>query len=102
VAVLDGSGRTNLALLPISSQPPSEGQRAVPVPPAERSRIGLNADKLAWIYVTEYNFDILENSFYLPRNRKSQRAISNALLKKVLVAFRPTLIGKSGRVSRQQ
>jgi hypothetical protein len=100
IAVAGEGNKAHLALLPISSQPPTTNQIAVPIPARERQRIGLDADKEAWIYVSEYNYDVLGESYYLPAKPKSAGSVSAALLKELLSAFRVTLQKKAGRVSR--
>src|SRR5688500_2677259 len=80
VAVKDRSGLTHLALLPISSQTPQRGQTCVPVPISERRRAGLDEDKQLWVYVSEYNYDIVEGSFYLSRRAAPRKAFSERFL----------------------
>jgi hypothetical protein len=100
IAVVGEDNKTHLALLPISSQPPMTNQIAIPVTARERQRIGLDVDKEAWIYVSEYNYDVLGESYYLPARPKSVKSVSSLLLKEVLSTFRVTLQKKVGRVSR--
>jgi hypothetical protein len=100
IAVVGEDNKTHLALLPISSQPPMTNQIAIPIPARERQRIGLDVDKEAWIYVSEYNYDVLGESYYLPAKPKSAGSVSAALLKELLSAFRVTLQKKAGRVLR--
>lgn len=101
IAVKGDDNKTHLALLPISSQPPTTNQKAIPIPSRERARLGLDVDKEAWIYVSEYNYDVLGESYYLPAKPKSAGSVSAALLKEVLSAFRVTLQEKAGRVFRR-
>jgi hypothetical protein len=100
VVVTSGSGKTHLALLAISSRPPTAAQLALPVSESERRRIGIDASKPAWVYVGEYNYDILEDSFYLPRKLRPTKSVSPKFLKHLLVTFKTTLTQKSGRVTR--
>lgn len=62
-------------LIAISSKGPGVGQKALPIPPIERRRVGLDADGEAWVYVSEVNSDRLNGSWYLepqtPRGRFS-------------------------------
>ncbi len=44
IAVIGDDNKTHLALLPISSQPPTTNQTAIPIPERERQHIVLNAD----------------------------------------------------------
>lgn len=101
IAVKGEDNKTHLALLPISSQPPTANQTAITIPERERQRLGLDADKQAWIYVSEYNYDVLGESYYLPAKRNSVRSVSVPILKELLSAFRLTLQKKAGRVSRR-
>ncbi len=94
------SCNTHLALLPISSQKPAAGQAAVLLLPAERRRIGLDGDRPAWVYANEYNYDILEASYYFPQSPGTRKRLSTVSLKRVLEAFRPTLQKRSGQVTR--
>lgn len=101
IAVVGENGKTHLALLPISSQPPTANQKAIPIPARESERLGLDADKQAWIYVNEYNYDVLGESYYLPAKPKSAKSVSAPLLKELLSAFRMTLQQKAAKVSRR-
>lgn len=96
IAVGAEDNKTHLALLPISSQPPTANQIAISIPARERERLGLDAGKEAWIYVSEYNYDILRESYYLPAKTKSAKSVSATLLKDLLIAFRVTLQKKGG------
>jgi hypothetical protein len=99
IAVTDAKGRTHLALLPISSQPPGDVADALPIPAAEQRRAGLADWKAAWVYVSEYNYDIAERSLYLPMKPPLKR-FSARFMDRVLAAFRPTLQRKGRRVTR--
>jgi hypothetical protein len=101
IAVMGEDNKTHLALLPISSQQPTAHQIAIAVPARERERIGLDVGKEAWIHVSEYNYDVLGESYYLPAKPKSAKSVSASLLKEVLSAFRVTLQKKARRVSRR-
>ncbi len=100
VAVANEEGSTHLALLAISSQPPTAKQVALAIPQAERHRIGLDADRPAWVSVDEYNYDVLEESYYLPRKPRTSKSVSPTFLKLILNAFKETLKKKAGRVVR--
>ena len=61
-------GRHVLYLLAISSKPPRADQVAIPIPDIERRRAGLRRYLEAWIYVSELNRDIAEDSYYYQPN----------------------------------
>ncbi len=100
IAVASGDGNTHLALLAISSQAPKANQVAIAVPELERRRIGLEDKRDAWVYLSEYNYDVLEESFYLKRNRRVTKSVSAPFLKELLLEFKNTLSLKTGRISR--
>lgn len=54
-----------LVLLAITSQPPVGTRTAVEIPPIEKRRAGLDADKRLWIVTDEYNEDVIGRSLYL-------------------------------------
>lgn len=54
-----------IALLAITSQPPSKAREAVEIPETERLRSGLSTDLRLWIMLDEYNIDVIGHSFYL-------------------------------------
>ena len=56
---------THLMILAISSTSPNDDQFALEIPPLELRRAGLSAFMRGWISVGEYNYDMLERSFFL-------------------------------------
>jgi hypothetical protein len=100
IAVKSDNGETHLALLPISSQSPQRGQNAIKLTKSEIQRIGLVDIKEAWIYVGEYNYDVVGHSFYLKPKMERAKSLSHVFMRQVLQEFRVTLQGKTGRVSR--
>lgn len=102
IAVKSAEGETHLALLPISSQPPQRGQNAIKLSKSEMHRVGLAEGKDAWIFVSEYNYDVAEHSFYLKPKPGKPKSLSPAFMRKVLQSFRATLQSKVGRVSRSE
>ena len=101
LTVAHAKGLTHLALLPISGQAPIADQRALELPPLELRRIGFDTGKPLWLYVSEYNYDILEKSFYLEPDPAPKRRLSASFMKKVLLEFRATLRKAAGRVDRR-
>jgi len=85
VAVVeDHAGKTNLFILPLTSQPPGE-RLAIEVPQIEKRRAGLD-DLRIWVMLDEYNHDLLESSFYFDPNARLG-AFSGAFHRKVASAF---------------
>ena len=82
--VKDHAGKTNLFILPLTSQPPGE-RLAIEVPQIEKRRAGLD-DLRIWVMLDEYNHDLLESSFYFDPNARLG-AFSGAFHRKVASAF---------------
>ena len=99
LSVKDKRGNTHLALLPISTKAPLSNQIAIEIPQSEKRRLGVEAR--IWLYVSEYNYDIAEQSFYLQPSLQPRKSLSAKFMKVILESFRTTLILKSSRVSRQ-
>jgi hypothetical protein len=95
-----GSRITRLALLAITSQHPQRGQAALQIPDTEKRRAGLADWKSAWITVGEYNYDILECSFYFDLNSSPFGSFSAKFRGKVATSFKSTLKTTIGRVDR--
>ena len=85
-AVKGANGRTHLFLLPITSQPPASIRPAVEIPEIERRRAGLD-DLPLWVMLDEYNYDVLELSYYFDGDARIGR-FSAAFHAKTLRAFR--------------
>ncbi len=97
VAAKTASGRTHILLLAISSQAPRSDQAALSLPPIERRRAGLDANREAWIYVSEANEDVEGQSFYLT-DEPQTGTISRVFLERVKAAFLARLQRKMGSV----
>lgn len=63
--VKTAAGDSLVYLIAISSKAPAAGQTALPIPPIERKRVGLDVQGEAWIYVGEVNSDRLNGNWYL-------------------------------------
>lgn len=100
VAAKAASGKTHILLLAISSQPPRSDQTALPVPQIERRRAGLDANREAWIYVSEANEDVEGQSYYLT-DEPPTGAISKVFLERVKSAFLARLQRNRGLVVRR-
>jgi hypothetical protein len=90
----------HLMLLAISSQPPHPDQVALEIPDTERRRAGLSRYPRAWIVVSEYNYDIAEQSWYYELNRPPLGTFSAPFLREVAKALRATLSKAAARVDR--
>jgi hypothetical protein len=93
-------GHTHVALLAISSMPPRADQRALEIPEIECRRGGLSDVKQAWITVGEYNYDIVERSFYLDINQPTLGRFSRHFMMRLAQAFLPVFKGRSARIDR--
>jgi len=93
-------GLTHLALLAISSQPPSGDGAAIEIPEIECRRGGLSGLKRAWITVSEYNYDIAERSFYLDPREPVIGRFSKQFMMKLAAVFAGLLRKGEGRIAR--
>ena len=89
-----------LPRLAISSQPPASGQAALEIPDIDRRRAGLTAYPRAWIYVSEWNYDIAERSFHLDPALKPLGHLTPRFLAIVARAFSATVRLSRARVDR--
>ncbi len=100
VATKAASGRTHILLLAISSKPPRSAQAALLLPQIERRRAGLDANREAWIYVSEANEDVEGQSYYLT-DEPLTGAISKVFLERVKAAFLERLLKAKSSVVRR-
>jgi len=75
-----------VALLPITTQPPAKGRKAIEIPDTEKQRAGLDIGARCWIMLDEFNSDIIGKSFYLEPERPLG-AFSRAFFLPVARAF---------------
>ena len=92
---------TYLYLLPISSQPPIDGQSALEIPELELRRIGLKTYKQGWVTVSEHNRDIAERSYYYDPSLKPLGVFSDTFLLRVQRAALPFFKSATARVARR-
>lgn len=90
----------HLLLLAISSQPPSPEQIAMEIPDTERRRAGLSRYPRAWIVVSEYNYDVAEESWYFEPNRPALGTFSAPFLRQVAKGLKSALSKAAARVDR--
>lgn len=58
-------GKEHLALIPITASPPAAGQTAYQLPETEVRRLSRGGKVRLWVILSEVNFDIVGESFYL-------------------------------------
>jgi hypothetical protein len=87
-------------LLAISSRPPGADQIAIEIPEMECRRAGLSEWRRAWITVSEYNYDIVERSWYLNANRTPLGRISKSFVMRLAAAAAPLFKQGDARVDR--
>ncbi len=100
VAVRGSDDLTHLALLAISSRPPTENGAALEVPEIECRRVGLSEGKRAWVTVSEYNYDIAERSWYLDINQPALGCFSRPFMTRLASAAAPLFREPQARVDR--
>jgi hypothetical protein len=97
---LEAQGKTYLYLLAITSKSPQRNQKALEIPGLELRRIGLNADAQGWVIVSEYNRDILSESFYLSPDVPILGRFSDRFLLSIQLALRENLRSPAALVKR--
>jgi len=80
-------GLTHLALLAITTQPPQYGRLSLDIPDIERRRAGLGDLKRCWIVVDEYNYDVVERSWYIEPGSHVLGRFSKVFVMKIATAF---------------
>lgn len=84
------SGKHRIFLVPITTVPPTPELAAVQVPQIEAKRAGLDDHVRQWVILSEWNADILEESFYLDHEEPKGR-FSKAFLHKLIGQLRVLL-----------
>ncbi|MGL4489025.1 MAG: hypothetical protein ACRCU5_06230 [Rhizobiaceae bacterium] len=97
---LEAKGKTYLYILAITSKSPQSGQRALEIPDLELRRIGMNTDAPGWVIVSEYNRDILNDSFYLLPDASILGRFSDRFLRSIQLALRENLRSPAALVNR--
>lgn len=100
IALTRRDGQTDVVLLAITSQRPTQERVALEVPDTEKRRAGLNPERSSWIVLDEYNSDVIERSFYLiPEDRLGQ--FSARFLRHIQLAFRDVVrMGSASNIAR--
>ncbi|ANM12916.1 MULTISPECIES: hypothetical protein [unclassified Rhizobium] len=94
-----GDGKTHLVLLAITTQPPQAGRIALEIPDIERRRAGLGDLKQSWIVIDEYNYDIVEQSWYIEPHQEALGRFSKSFVMKIAALFAKAR-SQSGQVKR--
>ncbi|MBB4193111.1 hypothetical protein GGE45_001696 [Rhizobium aethiopicum] len=92
-------GNTHLVLLAITTQSPKAGRIALEIPDIERRRAGLGDLKQSWIVVDEYNYDIVERSWYIEPHQEVLGRFSKSFVMKIAAMFSKAR-SQSSRVKR--
>ncbi len=87
-------------LVAITSKQPRPDQVALEIPDIERARAGLTRYPRAWIIVSEYNYDIAEDSWYFDMSEKPLGEFSERFLRLVTDALRKEMRTGAKRVDR--
>jgi hypothetical protein len=90
----------HLVILAISSKPPAENQRAIEIPDTERQRAGLSRYPRAWVIVSEYNYDVVERSWYYEARKPPLGAFSAPFLHQIATALQPIFSRVDVRIDR--
>lgn len=90
-------GLTHLALLAVTTQPPQSDHIAIEVPETEARRAGLSDLKRCWVIVDEYNYDVVERSWYLEPDQSVLGRFSKTFMMRIASAF-----GEASRRSRRR
>jgi hypothetical protein len=86
VTIANRDGETVVFILPITTQPPQSGRRALEVPQIESQRVGLDTSVRKWIMLDEINTDIVERS-YVWADRKALGVFSPAFTNSLRAAL---------------
>ncbi|MBX5194006.1 hypothetical protein HJB82_01490 [Rhizobium sp. NZLR10] len=82
-----GDGNTHLVLLAITTQPPQAERIALEIPDIECRRAGIGDLKQSWIVVDEYNYDIVEHSWYIEPHQEILGRFSKSFVMKIGATF---------------
>jgi hypothetical protein len=100
-ATRDAEDQKHLFLLPLTTKAPSPDRISLEVPSIEARRAGLTETDQVWVILDEYNYDVIETSFYFDPEGRVGR-FSAAFSKKLLAAYSVALASQqTRRVSRR-
>lgn len=100
IAIRDpGDGNSHVALRAIKTQPPPTGRIALEIPDIERKRAGLSDLKQCRIMADEYNYDIVERSWFIEPDQDILDRFSKPFMVKIAKLFAEAR-DRTGRVSR--
>ena len=95
IVVQNAGGETVMFIAPITSQRPTVGRLALPIPETEAHRANLDTAVPLWVMVDELNVDILEKSYTL-ESRDPLGEFSPAFTIKIVRAVQT--VRKTGRL----
>ncbi len=95
-------GLTHLLLLAITTKRPEPGRIALEIPQIEQRRAGLDDLNTCWIILDEYNYDIVEASWYIEPQREPLGRFSKSFVIKVAGLFRQSAGTSTRRVNRTE
>lgn len=98
----ENDGITHLALLAITTQPPQADRIALEVSDIECRRAGLRDLKRCWIVVDEYNYDVVEKSWYIEPDEQALGRFSKAFMMRIAAAFSEASRKSDRRVNRTE
>ncbi|MBI1867352.1 MAG: hypothetical protein HYS06_03520 [Methylocystis sp.] len=90
----------HLVILAISASAPKGDQLAIEIPALELRRAGLGDHVRGWITVSEYNYDVLERSFYFEPGQAPRGQFTKKFMGRIARALRPLFSIKSGMIDR--
>ena len=83
--------QTRLYLLPITTAEPIKGEPSLAIPEIEAKRASLDLGIRKWVVLSEWNADLLDQSYYLDRRQEKRGRFSKPFLDKILSTLRPLL-----------
>ena len=97
------NGQTRLYFLPITTTEPMKGEPSLEIPEIEAKRAGLDLGIRKWVVLSEWNADLLDQSYYLDRRQERLGRFSKPFLDNIFAALRPLLeAGKLSTVRRDE
>lgn len=99
--MMEMKGKSFIYFLAITIKNPQSGQVALEIPVLEKRRAGLDTGKSAWIITSEYNRDILGESFYLSPTEQPTGRFSERFLRLIQRSFRECIRNSNALVNRQ-
>lgn len=92
----------HLVILAISGTAPKGAQSAIEIPSLELRRAGIDTLKQGWVTTSEYNYDVLERSYYFEPGQRPRGHFTKAFMRRIVEALRPMIAAKTGRIDRRE